>query len=146
MAVLTIIATGLAIVSFTTILSPAWFVSLAVGFWVLLVISYVVISNKIDKSIDAFIYQGNNLIARIPEKCDRLEDTDKISLDIDKWATNVRKLLRPLGYEGRFTSNSGIEENFGDETKAIEWSLTVMRKSLKQRIIRLQEIHKELRG
>ena len=75
----TVIATGLAFVSFFTILPQLWFGSIAVVFWVALIISYVVISAKTHKSIDNFIYKGNNLIARIPETCDRLEDTDKYS-------------------------------------------------------------------
>jgi len=97
---------------------------------------------KVRVDIDRFISEGNRILSILPPTVEKLGDTRQYGSEVDKWATNVRVFLRPIGYEGRFCSN--IEEDFGDESKPIEWSLTVLKKSLRQRIRRLQEIHKEL--
>lgn len=140
---ITIIFTALAIISFFTCLSQVLFASIAVVLWAILILSHVAITHRTQIYLDNFIGDGNHLLSIIT--AESWDAIDKYDLQMDEWATNVRKLLRIIGFENEWMSNSGLDnkedENTGNEIKD---NLAIKRNYMRNRIIRLQEIKAKL--
>ena len=94
--------------------------------------------------MDGFVREGNSLLSTLPPSIEVLEDIDKYDWKLDEWATKVRAFLRPLGYEGYFITNPGLnkEEN-EDQTEPMK-TLAIARNYMKLRLQRLLEIRRLL--
>ena len=138
-------------------LLPQW------GWWLILVFILVVspfiafhklrikldeIQNRLDEqnkrkekqvALDNFIGQGNGILSTLT--AESWEAIDRYDWKMDEWATNVRKLLKSIGYENYWMSNPGlIKEEDENDPNDIKANLNIKRNYMKLRLQRLQEI------
>ncbi len=94
-------------------------------------------------SLDAFLGKGNDILARLTSES--WDAIDRYDVEMDKWATNVRRLLKGLSYENDWMSNTGLmKEEREDQEDPIQQNLAIKRNYMRLRIIRLREIRAKL--
>ncbi len=141
---ITIIATVLAIISFfTDYISTLWAFICASLLWGLVVLGYIEVTRQTKKTLDGFIGKGNQILAQLTtESWDAI---DRYDFGMDEWATNVRKLLRTMGYENYWMSNPGlVKEEVENQEDPIKENLSIKRNYMKIRLQRLHEIRRRL--
>lgn len=140
----TIVATIIAIVSvFMAREFTIWAFIVASTLWGLIFIGYLEVTRQTKKSLDDFIGEGNDILARLTtESWDAIDRYDK---EMGIWATNIRKLLKTMGYERYWTTNPGLsKEEHEDQNNPIEQNLAIKRNYMKIRLQRLLELRGKL--